>query len=446
MLRKNLPELKINKQREVSEYRAAKAQKQEEAAGKIQASFRGHKARKSFFATEDGRAFADAQKARMLALRENQDGFLEDMVDGKTIADHHVIPDVVINAPSSSPETTPNTKKKKNKKKKKKLPEEEEEEEEVLEELGPDPDADLPPAKTLTEAYSRYVKGEKRRKQQDRILLQKLKKPLGKFVDWKGGLESTDVAMLAHTQNAHSLRLSEARKKSYGRKMINSARLIQHAWKAYVQKRDNAEADGVPLKSIRHFKRAKKYRDIVGTDIAEAGVAMARKANPSTARSRRVRAERRSYLHPSAGRTRATAIKLPAVSSKSYNWATETRAAASETKSQRVGKGARRSPTMSSLVKSSKTNQRKHPTHLAATALGGSITMSPVSVESLRIQRVIRAEAAATRTRLRKGWNDDPHYIPKHKSLPKMVEPPAAMASGRRPLPKVGSAVKIEVN
>jgi len=469
MLRKNLPELKLKKQRDQTEYRAAKAEKESQAAGMIQATFRGHKARKSFFATPQGHAFAEAQKARILALQGKHEDEIKELQDGQTAADEELKLHT-ISVPNSEA-STPVSKKKKKKKKgeKEDIVDDDDDDDEEIADLGPDPDANLPPPKTLMEAYARYVGGEKRRKQQDRILLQRLKKPLGKFVDWKKGLGSSDVAMLAHTQHSHVLRLSEARKKDYVRNKINAAKTIQRAWREYVTKRDKAEAAGVPLKTIRHFKR-QKYRDIVGSDISEAGVAMSRKANPSSSlRNAKRRQERRSYNERNHQQQRGStvkqlSIKLPAVSNKSYNWATDTRSVSNDrvsndrrspnnsrnanehTNSANVrngnrrgsGKGGRRSPpSIGRLAKSSKkgnvmtANHSGRP-HLALKALGGALPMSPVSVESLRIQRVIRAEAAATRTRLRKGWNDDPHYSIKHESLPRMVEPRAAKSSRRR--------------
>lgn len=446
MLRKNLPALKLEQQRKVTDYRAAKAAKQEQAASTIQASFRGHKARKSFFATPEGHAFSELQKARVTALKSKHESGVEELQDGKTIADQTIneikgIPmqsDSDSSRPSSSKRKMAKKKKTKGKTKgKKKKPDgtngsDDDDEADAIS-LGPDPDANLPAPKTLMESYARYQKAESRRKEQDRILLKQLMKPLGKFVDWKEGLGSSDVAMLAHTQHSHLVRLSASRKKDFIRQKINAAKVIQAAWRTYAVKRDEAEEAGVPLKSIRHFK-TKKYRDLVGSNMAQASAHMNRKANPA--------AHNRQQIMEARRRNRAKQLKLPSVSGKSYKWATDTRVKTDRRsptsrnggKGGSVGKGRRSPPSIGRLAQSSKkTNVASGTTRpLALKALGGSLPMSPVSVESLRIQRVIRAEAAATRTRLRKGWNDDPRYIPERENLPRFAEPRAAKSSRRR--------------
>lgn len=461
--RKNLPEL----QKFFEEERAvAKERKELNSATVIQASWKGHRQRKAFLETEEGKAFARRARQRVGAKGRSMEEMMEDM-GGNWSGDE---------ALELEP-TRPNTPKR---------PE---------------------PGLTLLDKYLMYKAEEKSRKTEDRQLFQAIKGPLGPLSTKEYRDPQSDpriIAALTFSGKQRDLRLQEERNKNRTRQVIAAARTIQEAWRLFVRRRNEAEQGGRPFvkTAYKHAKQSggKKIRPaaqarmdaLVGrqggvrnersaTRMATAHTPDMREMRPRQMRSTTSNLSRLEQIEQSksqalsrmamtrytiraqsgemAARGRARrppgglsaglsrspsptkSQKLPRIPSvakgtyTTHQWngagsaqtvqlrRRRTSASALYDQSGRIQGGKRSSPSPRSGTAAQHSPHRyadPHGPHSSPKNNGRAI--SKEAMESLRIQRTIRAQAAANRARVAQ-WNDDIKYTPTSQALPPMVEP-----------------------
>eukprot|EP00039_Didymoeca_costata_P005817 m.84905 g.84905 ORF g.84905 m.84905 type:complete len:1100 (+) comp12988_c0_seq2:225-3524(+) len=89
---------------------------------------------------------------------------------------------------------------------------------------------------TLMESYTRYIKGAAARKENDRKLFQKMKKPMGSGSLHNELTKTIDFHCLVLSKKQHEIRIRAEQQRRRTKTVIRAAETIQRAWRSYKQR------------------------------------------------------------------------------------------------------------------------------------------------------------------------------------------------------------------
>lgn len=119
-------------------------------------------------------------------------------------------------------------------------------------------------ALSLMGAYIAHVRDRGTRKDQERLLMRKLKKDLGpgRVDKWNGKRRmSKDQGVLEKSARIRKQKTIMMKRKEAYQQVVGAAITIQRGWRSFVSRRDAAKANGRNrLKTIHHFRKGSKRK------------------------------------------------------------------------------------------------------------------------------------------------------------------------------------------
>lgn len=425
------------------EHTAAMHARRADAATVIQRHVRGHQCRQALFRTKEGKAFQAHMKLRRAqAMRAQVSSYATPTPGNRGVAASSLQTRRTTTNESSrtpSPKATPGSRrrapldtglKRTGKSSPKKAIHTDSTSTAVEEHTTHWNDFEFIPraGESYVNAYIRFSKlKEQRRANQDKLLLAVLKQPLGpgETTSTSGGasntggvggvpqqapppLEHRALNMLTSYKTKHVTRIMEMKRITRTQEVLHSVLTIQRAWRRYRTRKAAAADRGIAFAPISHYaKRATTARASVATDAVELPVlAVDPRGQPRGMRSRAGRTTERSLgvLRATGGHNRTSTRRkvLPAIphaASPRRRVPRQPRhhARGSEGGVRRREENGGRGRQMPLFTRGSNHSQ---------------IASSNPAVQKKIELNALHAQAAAARTRARKGWNDDPHYEP----------------------------------
>eukprot|EP00041_Stephanoeca_diplocostata_P030942 m.949363 g.949363 ORF g.949363 m.949363 type:complete len:1074 (-) comp23852_c0_seq1:2306-5527(-) len=434
-----------NYRRKKKEHDAAMFAKQTEAATTIQKHFRGHQSRQSLFRTKEGKAFQAHYKLRRAeAMRAQAASYSAAAVGNKGSAASSLRTRRTTRESSRTPSPRATTRrhapldtglKRTGQSLPKKARPAQTKSADSGEHAAKWDDFEFVPkaGESYVNAYIRFSKlKEQRRANQDKLLLAVLKQPLGPGDSHPADGASSDpnaaadttresprmLNMLTSYKTKHVTRIMERKRITRTQEVLHSVLTIQRAWRRYVVRKHAAARRGITFAPMSHYaatvRTARSQAGALGTTPAPSAPGAgapspSRRGHRSTGRTGRTgRTLERSLgvLRATGGHNRTSTRRkvLPAIPpAASPRRRVPRQQKASGTRMERTG--------------------RQLPSCTRGSVRSVISSSNPAVQKKIELN-ALHAQAAAARTRARKGWNDDPHYEPVTDRFSKRHYPP----------------------